>query len=114
MGPERTEAIEKQVKELLDAGFIHEILYPEWLSNVVMVKKANVKWRVCMDYTDLNKACPKDPFPLAVLISWWTTQRHISTCLFWTRILDTIRSPCIPRIKRETILSPTWGCTATI
>jgi hypothetical protein len=64
MEPERTEAIEKQVKELLEAGFIHEIRYAEWLSNVVMVKKANGKWRMCTDYTDLNKGCPKDPFPL--------------------------------------------------
>ena len=64
MGPERQAAIEKQVKELLDAGFIREIRYADWLSNVVMVKKANGKWRMCTDYTDLNKACPKDPFPL--------------------------------------------------
>jgi hypothetical protein len=64
MGPERIEAIEKQVKELLDAGFFREIRYAEFLSNVVMVKKANGNWRMCTNYTDLNKACPKDPFPL--------------------------------------------------
>jgi hypothetical protein len=64
MGPERMEAIEKKVKELLDAGFIREIRYAEWLYNVVMVKKANGKLRMCTDYTDLNKASPKDPFPL--------------------------------------------------
>ena len=38
--------------------------YPEWLANTVMVKKANGKWRMCIDFTDLNKACPKDEFPL--------------------------------------------------
>ena len=38
--------------------------YPEWLVNVVLVKKANGKWRMCVDFTDLNKACPKDSFPL--------------------------------------------------
>ena len=38
--------------------------YPDWSANVVMVKKANGKWRICIDYTDLNKACPKDSFPL--------------------------------------------------
>ena len=64
MGPERAEAIQKQVKDLLDAGFIREIRYADWISNVVMVKKANGKWRMCTDYTDLNKACPKDPYPL--------------------------------------------------
>ena len=38
--------------------------YPEWLANVVLVKKANGKWRMCVDFTDLNKVCPKDSFPL--------------------------------------------------
>jgi hypothetical protein len=64
MGEERMMAIEKQVNELLNAGFIREVQYSDWLSNVVIVKKANGKWRMCTDYTDLNKACPKDPFPL--------------------------------------------------
>ena len=38
--------------------------YPDWLANVVMVKKANGKWRMCVDFTNLNKACPKDSYPL--------------------------------------------------
>ena len=46
------------------AGFIHEVYYLDWLANVVLVKKANGKWRMCMDFIDLNKACPKDSFPL--------------------------------------------------
>ena len=46
------------------SSFIREVHYPEWLANVVLVKKANGKWRMCMDFTDLNKACPKDSFPL--------------------------------------------------
>jgi hypothetical protein len=65
MAPERTATIEKKIKELLDADFIHEIRYADWLSNVVMVKKANGKWRMCTNYTDLNKD-PKDPFPFAL------------------------------------------------
>uniref|UniRef100_A0A2N9FU44 Uncharacterized protein n=1 Tax=Fagus sylvatica TaxID=28930 RepID=A0A2N9FU44_FAGSY len=51
-------------QKLLTAGFIREVFYPDWLANVVMVKKANGKWRMCVDFTDLNKACPKDSFPL--------------------------------------------------
>ncbi|KAJ9546251.1 hypothetical protein OSB04_025958 [Centaurea solstitialis] len=43
---------------------LQEVKYPDWLANVVVVQKKNVKWRVCIDFTDLNKACPKDPFPL--------------------------------------------------
>ena len=49
---------------MLTAGFIRERYYPEWLANVVLVKKANGKLRMCVDFTDLNKACPKDSFPL--------------------------------------------------
>jgi hypothetical protein len=50
---------------LLDTGIIREVVYPKWLSNVVMVRKKNGKWRMCTDFTDLNKCCPKDDFPLA-------------------------------------------------
>ena len=46
------------------AGAIKEVFYPEWLANTVVVKKKSGKWRVCVDFTDLNKACPKDPFPM--------------------------------------------------
>ena len=46
------------------AKFIREVYYPEWLANVVMVKKANSKWRMYVDFTDLNKACPKNSYPL--------------------------------------------------
>ena len=41
-----------------------EVYYPKWLTNIVLVKKANGKWRMCVDFMDLNKACPKDSFPL--------------------------------------------------
>jgi len=61
---ERRLVIRQETKKLLDAGHIREIQYPEWLTNVVLVKKANGKWRMCVDFTDLNKACPKDSYPL--------------------------------------------------
>jgi hypothetical protein len=48
----------------MSAGVIREVTYPEWLANTVMVKKANGKWRMCIDFTDLNKECPKDEFSL--------------------------------------------------
>jgi len=48
----------------LSVGHKREIQYPEWLANVVLVKKANEKWRMCVNFTDLNKACPKDSYPL--------------------------------------------------
>ena len=49
---------------MLTTNFIREFFYPEWLANVVMVKKANRKWRMCVDFTNLNNACSKDSFPL--------------------------------------------------
>ena len=61
---ERDKAIAEEVRKLLEADFIQEVYYPDWLANVVMVKKANGKWRMCVDFTDLNKACPKDSYPL--------------------------------------------------
>ncbi|KAJ9556549.1 hypothetical protein OSB04_011163 [Centaurea solstitialis] len=62
--PERNKVINDEVDNLLKTGKIREVKYPEWLANVVVVQKKNGKWRVCIDFTDLNKACPKDPFPL--------------------------------------------------
>ena len=61
---ERDKAIVEEVRKLLEAGFILEVYYPDWLANVVMVKKPNRKWRMCVDFTDLNRAYPKDRYPL--------------------------------------------------
>src|SRR6266498_2962032 len=58
------EAIRDELTKLMAANFIKEVYHPNWLANPVLVKKKNGKWRVCIDYTDLNKACHKDPFPL--------------------------------------------------
>jgi hypothetical protein len=58
-------AIKKGIAKLMVAGFIREILHPDWLKNLILVQKKNTtEWRICVDYTDLNKHCPKDPFGL--------------------------------------------------
>jgi hypothetical protein len=63
--PDKREAIRAELARLVVAGFIREVLHPEWLANPVLVLKKNkVDWRMCVDYTDLNKHCPKDPFGL--------------------------------------------------
>jgi hypothetical protein len=64
----------KVLERLLSAGVIREVKYPKWLANTVMVKKANGKWRMCIDFTDLNKACPKDEFPLSRIDLLWMQQ----------------------------------------
>ena len=61
---ERRMAIDEEATKLLVAGFIREVFHSDWLANPVLVKKKTEKWRMCVDYTGLNKACPKDHFPL--------------------------------------------------
>jgi hypothetical protein len=62
---DRRDAIKKELAILLAAGFIREVFHPEWLANPVLVSKKNSnEWRMCVDYTNLNKHCPKDPFGL--------------------------------------------------
>ena len=61
---ERLRAIGEEVTKLLVARFIKEVYHSDWLANPILVKKKTEKWRMCVDYTGLNKACPKDHFPL--------------------------------------------------
>jgi len=61
---ERRLIIREETQKLQNVGHIREIQYPEWLANVVLVEKANGMWRMCVDFIDLNKACPKDSYPL--------------------------------------------------
>jgi hypothetical protein len=61
---DRRAAIREEVDRLTKAGFIREVAYPEWLANPVLVPKPNGSWRMCVDYTNLNKACPKDSYPI--------------------------------------------------
>nr|GEW40883.1 hypothetical protein [Tanacetum cinerariifolium] len=62
--PERARAIQAEVQKLVEAGIMSEVYYHDWLSNPVMVKKHDGSWRMCVDFTDLNKACPQDYYPL--------------------------------------------------
>ena len=61
---EKHRAIGEEITKLLASRFIKEVYHPEWLANPVLVQKKSGKWRMCVDYTGLKKACPKDPFPL--------------------------------------------------
>jgi hypothetical protein len=64
LSEDRIQAAKAEVQRLLDAKVIREVQFTTWLANIVMVKKKNKKWRMCIDFTDLNKAWPKDNFPL--------------------------------------------------
>jgi hypothetical protein len=54
----------EELFRLLATGFMKEVQHPDWIANLVLMPKKCRKWRMCVDYTILNKACPKDPFPL--------------------------------------------------
>jgi hypothetical protein len=60
----KRKVIGEDIHKLLEAGFIKEVHHPEWLANPVLVMKKSGRWRMCVDYTSLNTACPKVPFPL--------------------------------------------------
>ena len=64
MDAERYQALKDEVDKLLTCDFIKESYYPSWLANLVLVRKPNSKWKTYVDFTDLNKACPKDSFSL--------------------------------------------------
>jgi len=71
MGQVRAATANTEVQKFLKDGFIRECQYPEWISNVVSVKKPNGTWRMCMNFMDLNKTCPKDSYPGQRSTSWW-------------------------------------------
>jgi hypothetical protein len=75
---EKKKAIGEEIARLLAAGFIMEVFYPDWLANPVLVLKKNNTWRMCIDYTSLNKACPKDPFTLS----------RAGASLTWENVVD--------------------------
>ena len=61
---EQSDVVKEEVVKLKRAEAIKEVFYLEWLANIVVVNKKNGKWQVCVDFTDLNEVCPKDPFPI--------------------------------------------------
>jgi hypothetical protein len=68
-GDEKCRAIAKEISKLLKAGFVKEVIHTKWVANPVLLPKKNIKvLRMCVDYTGLNKACPKDPFPLPRIV----------------------------------------------
>ena len=62
LSKEHVEVVKDKVRKLKQTGAIKEVFYPEWLANTVVARKKSGKWRVCVDFIDINKACPKDPF----------------------------------------------------
>ena len=61
---DHSNAIKEEMVKLKRIEAIKEVFYLKWVANTMVVRKKSGKWRVCVDFTDLNKACPRDPFPI--------------------------------------------------
>ena len=106
------QAIAEEVHKLLEVDFIREVYYPDWLANFVMVKKANRKWRICVDFTNLNKACPKDSYPLQrvdVLVDS-TTQRQLLSFMDAFSDYNQIRMDKVDQEKTSFVTSQGLFC----
>ena len=110
---DRHQIIQAEVDKLLKAGFIREVKYSEWLANVVVVSKKGGKWRVCVDYTDLNDACPKDSFLLP-----WIDQIVDASTGYGLYPLDAFSSfyqisMYPPNAEKTSFITPTGSTTTT-
>ena len=106
--PNCHQIIQVKVDNLLDAGFIREIKYPEWLANVVVVPKKGGKWRVCVDYTDLNDACLKDNFPLPRIDQIVDMSSGNGMLLFLDAFSGYHQIPMyLPNAEKTTFITPT-------
>ena len=111
--PKRKKVVMEEVEKLLAANFIREVFYPKWLANVIMVKKSHEKWQMCIDFMNLNRACPKDSFPLPRIDQLMDSIASHELLAF----MDTFSGYNQIRMNEEdqekTTLSLAKGCTVT-
>jgi hypothetical protein len=113
MVEEKVQVTKAEVQRLLDVGFIREVTYPEWLSNVIMVKKKNGKWLMCIDFTDLNKCCLKDDFPLVRIDKIVDSIAASEIMTLLDCFSDITRSGFAQKMRKRPVLSPHLEPTAT-
>ena len=106
------QVIQAEVDNLLKAGFIREIKYPEWLANVVVVPKKGGKWRVYVDYTNLNDSCPKDSFPLPHIDQIVYASAGHGMLSFLDAFSGYHHIPMYPPDEKKTVLSPHMDSSA--
>lgn len=107
------QAMGEELAKLIEAGFIREIKHPDWLANVVMVPKKDKSWCLCVDFKDLNKACPKDPFPSPALTRSLMLPQDTTHYASLTHISDTIKLKRRSLIKLQQHSSPHMGHSAS-
>ena len=91
--------IEAEVNRLIEAGFIREVKYPTWISTIIPIKKKNGQICVCVDFRDLNKACPKDDFPRPKIELIVDATAGYETLSFMDGSSGTIKFECHPRMN---------------
>jgi hypothetical protein len=106
---DKREAIKREIAKLLVAGFIKEVIHPEWVANPVLVKKKNNKWRMCVDYTDLNKHCQRTIFGYHALTKLSIRRLVVSFFVFLIVTQVIIRSRSRRRTKSRPHSSPHTG-----
>lgn len=100
--PEPKQVINEEVQNLLVTCKIRKAKSPNWPANMVVVPKTNEKWHVCIDFTDLNKACPKDPFLLPHIDTIVdATVSHEMLTFMDTRLAGTTKSSCTLHVKKQ-------------
>jgi hypothetical protein len=105
--PDKRAAIRAELARLVAAGFIREVLHPEWLANPVLVLKKNkVDWRMCVDYMDLNKHCPNDPFGLPRIDQVVDSTAGVLSCPSWIATPGIIRSAWQRKMRKKQHSSP--------
>ena len=110
---ECNQEVMEEVDKLLSNEFIREVYYPKWLANVVMVKNPNGKWRMCVDFTNLNKVCPEDSFPLPRIDQMVDSTVGHELLSFMMHSLVTTRSWWTKKINRKQCLLLVKASTAT-
>jgi hypothetical protein len=111
---DRRDAINKELTKQLAIGFIREVFHPEWLTNPVLVHKKNTnEWRMCIDYTDLNKYCPKDPFRLPQIDQVIDSATSCDLLCFLDFYSGYHQIAIKEKDRRRPRSSPRWAPTAT-
>ena len=110
--PDRHLVIQTEVDNLLHNGFIRIVKYLEWLANVVVVPKKENKWRVCVDYTDLNDTCPKDSFPLPRIDQIVDASAGHDMLSFMDACSGYHQIPMHPRMQKRHLSSRPMDCIA--
>jgi hypothetical protein len=105
MSDDKAITVKSEVQRLLDATVIREVMYPKWLANTVPVKKKNGKWRMCIDFTDLNKATPKDNYSLPQMDQVVDSAANVAVMSCWIASLGIISVGWRKRMRKKPVSS---------